>query len=133
MQCDRLADLTAHCEKRIKRRHRLLKDHRNIVAADTLHFALGQIQQIGALKVDRAADDPPRRVGDKTQNRERRHALPASGLSDHAQCFAAADGIGDAVDRPDHSAGGEKMCLKTLDFQNGAGRLRARFCNTLFD
>ena len=68
VQRNGLGDLAADRHQRIERRHRLLKDHRDVVAADGLHFALGQLQQIDALKADVPADDPPRRVGDKAQN-----------------------------------------------------------------
>ena len=37
---DRLADLTPHREQRIERGHRLLKDHRDVVAADALHLGV---------------------------------------------------------------------------------------------
>ena len=39
-----LADLTADRQHRIEARHRLLKDHRNVVAADGTHLAFGELQ-----------------------------------------------------------------------------------------
>ena len=62
VQRDRLADLPADGEQRIERGHRLLKDHRDVVAADVLHLAFGEAEQIGALEADRAADDAARRA-----------------------------------------------------------------------
>ena len=112
VQRDRLADLAAHRQQRVERGHRLLEDHRDVVAADALHFAFAELQQIGAFKADCAADDPPRRVGDEAQDGQRGHALAAPGLPDDAQGLAAAHGIGDAVDRPHDAAGGEKMRLQ---------------------
>ena len=42
MQRERLGDLPADREHRVERRHRLLEDHRDVVAADVAHLALGQ-------------------------------------------------------------------------------------------
>ena len=48
VQSQRLADLAADGQDRIEARHRLLKHHRNVVAADRAHFAVGKQQQIPA-------------------------------------------------------------------------------------
>jgi len=68
MKRDRLADLTPHRHQRVERRHRLLKDHRDVVAADCLHLVFAQIEQIGSGKTNRATNDPPRRVRHKAQD-----------------------------------------------------------------
>ena len=68
MQCYCLGDLSPDRQERVQRGHRLLKDHRDLVAADRLHFALGEIEEVAALKADGTADDPSRRVGDEAQN-----------------------------------------------------------------
>ena len=48
----RLGDLPADGQHRIEARHRLLEDHRDVVAADLAHLALGELQQILALEAD---------------------------------------------------------------------------------
>jgi hypothetical protein len=47
-----LADLAADGQHRIEARHRLLEDHRNVVAADRAHLTFGKLQQILALEAD---------------------------------------------------------------------------------
>ena len=42
VQPQRFADLVAHREDRVQRRHRLLKDHRDIVSANLAHFFVGK-------------------------------------------------------------------------------------------
>ena len=98
-------------EQRIERRHRLLEDHRDVVAANALHLRFAQTEQVRALEADRAADDAPGRAGDEAQDRQRRDALAAARLADDAQRFAAANSIGNAVDGPHDPVGGEEMRL----------------------
>ena len=43
-------------QHRIQARHRLLEDHRDVVAADASHLDIGQRQQFGAAELDAAAD-----------------------------------------------------------------------------
>ena len=121
MQRDRLADLPAHREQRIERGHRLLEDHRDVVAADVLHLALGQVEQIGALEADGAVDDAPGRVGDEPQDGQRGDALAAAGLADHAQRLAAAQAVGNAIDRPHDAGGREEMRVEIVDLQQRTG------------
>ena len=45
-------NLIAHFEHRVKRRLRLLKDHRNAIPTYMDHLAIRQIQQIGSIKED---------------------------------------------------------------------------------
>ena len=50
MQTQGFGNLFTHLENGIKRRHRILKDHRDIIAADLAHIRLGKLQQIVAVK-----------------------------------------------------------------------------------
>jgi hypothetical protein len=43
---DHLGDLVADREDRVERRHRLLEDHRDPVAADRAQLALGEGEQV---------------------------------------------------------------------------------------
>ena len=54
VQPHRLADLIADGEHRVERRHRLLEDHRDPVAADRAHLGGRQREQILAAVLDRA-------------------------------------------------------------------------------
>jgi hypothetical protein len=79
-----------------------------------------------ALETDRAADDPPWRVGDEAENGQCGQNLAAPGFPHNTQGLAAAHGIGHAIDRPHDTGGGEKVGLELLDLQNRFGRCRAR-------
>jgi hypothetical protein len=46
----RFGDLQPNGEQRIERRHRLLKDHRNVAPADFAHLLLVEVEQIAAIE-----------------------------------------------------------------------------------
>src|SRR5262249_50257881 len=69
-------------DDRVQRGHRLLEDHRDLVAADAAHLLLRKARQISGLKSNFAADDAAGTLGQKLHNRERGHALAAAGLAD---------------------------------------------------
>ena len=74
---ERLRDLIADREDRVERRHRLLKDERDLGAAHLAHVRLGQRQQIAVLEPDAAAGDPSRRLHEAHQ-RQRGHRFAAA-------------------------------------------------------
>ena len=116
MHPQRLADLAADRQHRIEARHRLLEDHRNVVAADRAHLAFGQLQQILALEADRARD-LARGLGDQPHQRHRSDRFSAAGFADDGQRFTFVDMKGDAVDRPVDTLGGTEMSLQIFDFE----------------
>ena len=73
MQGQRLRDLRADPMQRVQRAHRLLKDHRDAVAAQLLHFGLAELGQIPSLEAQLARDD--RAVGQQPHQGERGHRL----------------------------------------------------------
>src|SRR5215472_8218166 len=133
MERNRLADLASDRDQRIERGHRLLKNHRNVVAADALHLAFGQVKQVGSGKSDFTADDASGRVGDKTQNGQRRHTLSATRLADNAQRLAAAYRVRDPVDSTHNAARSKEMRPQILDIENGLCRRCAGICNVRAD
>ena len=59
VQLHGLGDLVADGEHRVQRRHRLLEDHRDVVAADLRHLVLVERREVAALEEDaRAGRDP---------------------------------------------------------------------------
>jgi hypothetical protein len=50
VQADRFDDLGTYGIDRIQRRHRFLKDHRDVVAADLAHFPFRELEQVVAAK-----------------------------------------------------------------------------------
>ena len=100
----RLLDLVADGEDRVERGHRLLEDQRDLGAADLLHLALVQRQQVASLEDDPAAGDPPGPLH-QPQDRQRRHRLAAARLADEAQRFARVDVEADVDHRRGDAAG----------------------------
>ena len=88
VRVDGLAHLHAHREHRIERRHRLLEDHRDAVAADGADALVVERQEVGALEVDRAAVEVARRLRHQAEDRERGHALARAALADDGERLA---------------------------------------------
>jgi hypothetical protein len=84
MAGDGLDNLLADGEGRIQRRHRLLKDHRQPVAAQILQGLFGDGQKIEAVEAD-LAGDLGRAFRQQAHHRQRGHALAAAGLADKAE------------------------------------------------
>src|SRR5277367_504228 len=92
----------------IERGHRLLKDHRDLIAADVPHLGLAQAQKIAAGEADRAGDDPSRRRRDQTQDRQRSNTLAAAALADDGEGLARQDVERNPADRADYPVAGEE-------------------------
>jgi hypothetical protein len=97
-----LAQLPADRVDRVQRRHRLLEDHRDLVAADLLHVLLFEVRQVALAQAELAGD--PAGLGQQAQHRHRRDGLAGPGLPDHGDDLAglhvepdALDGVHDAV------------------------------------
>ena len=72
---DRLADLEADLQDRVQRRHRILEDHRELVAPNAAQLLLRNLEQVLALEHGLAADDASRRLRDQPEDRHRADAL----------------------------------------------------------
>src|SRR6266516_4695068 len=103
MTQDGFDDLLADRETRIERRHWLLKNHRQPVAAEIAQDLVGHIKQIEAVETNRAGD-LGRMFRQQAHDRERRHALAAAGFTDEAERRAIGEAEVDAVDRVRGSA-----------------------------
>ena len=114
MDHQRLADLTADRQHRVEARHRLLEDHRDVVAADRAHLAIGQLQQILAREAD-GASDPARRLGNQPHHRHRGDRLAAAGFADDGERLALVDMEGHTVHRAVDAAGGTEVGLEIFD------------------
>ena len=88
VQRDRLADLAPDRVERIERGHRLLKDHRDVVAADGLHLGLVEREKVAAFETNGSAHYAAGRIGDS----------PLIGAATYAQngiCAVSATGHGE--------------------------------------
>jgi len=89
MRPDRLCDLRPHRHHRIQRRHRLLKDHRNLPPTSPPHRRLRKPGQVFPVKID--ASRNPRSARQKPQNCQRSSRFPRPRLSHQPQRLARTD------------------------------------------
>jgi hypothetical protein len=90
---ERLGDLRTDREHRVQRRHRLLEDHRDAIAAQRAHVVLGQREQVAA-----AVDDRSARRAHEPHDRERERGFAGSRLADDAERGSRCDRERRAVD-----------------------------------
>ena len=116
-------DLVADGEDRIERRHRLLEDHRDAIAADVAHLLVAQRDEVLSLELDAAAGlDSARRLN-QPQDRQRGDRLSAARFADDPDRLAGPDVEGDAVDRARDAALGVELGAQIVD-----GEKRRRHC-----
>src|ERR1700694_1113072 len=118
MQPYRLGDLVSDPHHRIERGHRLLENHRNAISPDLPHPVLVEIEKIGSFELNRAADDPAGGVGDEAHDRQRGHALAATGFAHDRQRLATADVERDVVDGLEQPRTREEHRPQPLDVEN---------------
>src|SRR6202022_2812410 len=87
MQPHRLRDLPTRAEDGIQRRHRILKDHRDLLAAYVAHLALRYLGEVATGVHDLPADDPSGTL-QEPHDAERGHRFAGAGLADYAQRLA---------------------------------------------
>src|SRR5581483_9192330 len=91
-------------------------------AAHRAHLALRQLQQVLIVEQHASRDDPPRRRHEPDQ-RERRHALPASGFADEPEDAPAIERERHAVDRTRDAVLEEEVHREAADVEEGGHRL----------
>src|SRR4029077_3604157 len=83
-------------EERVHGRHRILEDHRDVLAADVAHLSFGRLGEVAALEEDLAAENPSRPL--EAHDAERRHRLAAARLAHNAERLPRAELERNAVD-----------------------------------
>ena len=130
VQLHGLGDLVADGEHRVQRRHRLLEDHRDLVAADPLELGLLELDEVAALEEDpRALRDPAGPV-DQAHHRERRHRLAAARLADDRERAALVDLEVDPVDRPQEALPRVEARAQVLDGEQRRAHARLTLAET---
>src|SRR5262245_30760446 len=112
-----LSDLPTDCENGIQRRHRLLEDHADVAAPNFTHLRVRQLHEIAAGEENLAARDPPGRIRNQAQNRQRADGLARSALADDCDCLALLDGIRYPVDGAHNSRTGPELGVQILNLQ----------------
>ncbi len=114
----RLGDLAAHREHRVQRGHRILEDHRDVLAPDTPQLPVGQLQQIPSFEPHLPPDDAPGRLRDEPQNAQHRDALARSRLTHHAERLAGIEVVAHLVHGVHHAVIGVEFGLQLADRQD---------------
>src|SRR5207245_9674121 len=115
----RLDDLAPDRQHWVQARHRVLEDHRDLLAADAPKLLVGQLQEIPAFESRRPGGDAARARKDPEQG-ERGDALAAARLAEDAQRLALGDLERAAVDRVDRPARGPELDPQALDLETRA-------------
>src|SRR3984893_8717748 len=124
MQPDGLRDLVADPHHRIKRGHRLLKDHRNAISPDLAHLVFVEPEQVAAFEHDRASTDLAGGLRPQPHDRKRGDALAATGFADDGKRLTATNMKRDVVDGPEQARVREEHSLQALHVEHHRFRLR---------
>src|SRR5262249_15582370 len=103
VQLQGLADLAPDRQHGIQRRHWILENHGDVIAADTAHLLVVELQQVAPVEQHLTAHDAPWRRRDEAHEGERAHALAAATLAHEAERLALSQNVGDTVDRVHHT------------------------------
>ena len=120
VQGDDLVDLGADAEYRVQTGHRLLEDHRDIVAAQALHLiggGLGDVVSLAAAQVqaDLAIHDLALGALQQLHQGQAGNGLTAAGLTHDADRLADGHLEGDAVNAFDHAGIGEEVGVQVIE------------------
>jgi hypothetical protein len=99
VQMEDLADLLADRVDRVQRRHRLLEDHRDAVAAQRPLLLLAVVDDVVTVEGDARALRHRRAVPQQAHDRARRHRLAAAGFADQRDRLALVELEGDVTHR----------------------------------
>ena len=113
---ENLIELPLHGENGVQGGHRLLKNHRNLIAADFVHFLFGALGQVLAFKEDLAAVDIAVSV-QELQNAHGGNALAAAAFPHDSQGPAGLHLVGNAVYGFDDALLGFKEGVQVAQFQ----------------
>ena len=117
VQAKPLAQLSADGVNGVQRRHGVLENHSDVVAANLLHLGLGHLEQGLATVADVAALDASRRHIDEAHDGERGHRLARAGLANNAEGLAAIQGVAHAVDSLDHAVLRVEVHLEVVNLE----------------
>src|SRR5207248_6881542 len=114
VRLEALADLAPDRQYRVQARHRVLEDHRDLLAANLAQRGVGEADQVAALE-ERATARHLAVARKDPEQRERRDALPAARLADEPERLARLDRERDAVDGMDGPARRPEADVQVLD------------------
>ena len=109
----------------MKRGHRVLEDHRDLLTADPPEFPIRQPEEVAAAEQGPALDDRPWRK--EPEERQHRHCLAAAALAGDAEDLLLFDAVVDAVDDGDEPRSGRKPHAKPVDVEERLGHSLSAF------
>ncbi len=113
----RFDQLLADGEIGVQAGHRVLEDHRDLIAANSAHALRGTAQQVFAIEQRGAAFDPARRLRDQIEQAVAGHRFTGPGFADDAQGLARVHGKTYIVHRLDHPVAGVEPDFQIGDFE----------------
>ncbi len=122
MDEQRLRDLKPDPQDRVERRHRLLEDHRDVMAADLAHLLVVELQEIAAVEHDRAGGDLGR-LGEQPHDRQRGDGFARAGFADDRDHLAGMDSVADVLDSAHEPVRRAELDAQVLDLKNRLARL----------
>ena len=124
---DRLGDLLADGEGGVQGGHRLLEDHRDVVAAQLAHLGGREPSEILAFEDHLPARNAPGRYRHKPHDGECRHTLAAAGLAHEAEGAPGPECEAHPVDGPGVALRTGEMDLEAAHLEERFRRQPARF------
>ena len=121
---DLLGDLVADLVDRVHRGHRVLEDHRQLLAADLAQHVVLGADEIGAIE-HRGARDLRVRPAGQAHQRHRGDRLAAARLAHDGEHLAGLDVEGDPVDGGHRAVLGAERDLEVVDREQRFSRHRA--------
>lgn len=109
MDVEHFGDLVADAHHLIERRHRLLEDHRDAVAADAAHLGRRLGQQVVAVEQGASAGDGQLVRRQQPHDGVRRHGLAGIGFAHHADDLARRHCKRHVLDRVDAVRAGREV------------------------
>ena len=109
----RLGDLMADRVHRVERRHRLLEDHADAVAAQAAIIRIREPRELASFQLDAAGDE--RAVRQQSHQRQRRDRLAAAGFADEPERLAALQRKADAAHGLRRAAAGVEANAEIVD------------------
>src|SRR5687767_2009235 len=116
MESECFRDLLTDGVDRIQRRHRILKDHRDIVAADVSHPIIGRGRQLFALESYGPRHDFSRQR-DQSHDRERGDRFTRARFANQPEQLTFIDVETDVIDSLYKTAASREMCSEIMDFE----------------
>lgn len=111
-----LGHLPADSHHRIKRGHRILKNHRDLISANGAHLLRGFLRQIVIVETDLSPGNAPV-AAQQLDNGFAGDALAAAGLSDNAHQLARLNVKAHPAHRVDITIPGAEGSLQVVEFK----------------